>query len=52
MVPGTFEAILAGTIQIKKFSSNGETPLPRVRIVHGLVDSSVEEVEGTLQTLA
>jgi hypothetical protein len=55
MVSGTFEAILAGTIQIKKFSSNGETPLPRVRIVHGLVDSSgneLEEVEGTLQTLA
>jgi hypothetical protein len=50
-VEGTFEARKAGTIQIKKFSANGETPLPRVQIVHGLVDSNgneLEEVEGTL----
>lgn len=52
---GTFSAILAGTIQIKKFSASIEAPLSRVQIVHGLVDSSgneLEEVEGTLQTLA
>jgi hypothetical protein len=50
-VEGTFEARKAGTIQIKKFSANGETPLPRVQIVHGLVDSNgneLEEVEVTL----
>lgn len=50
-VEGTFEARKAGTIQIKKFSANGETPLSRVQIVHGLVDNNgneLEEVEGTL----
>jgi hypothetical protein len=50
-VEGTFEARKAGTIQIKKFSANGETPLPRIQIVHGLVDNNgneLEEVEGTL----
>ncbi|MBF2067246.1 MAG: hypothetical protein IGS39_22945 [Calothrix sp. C42_A2020_038] len=54
MVSGTFEAILAGTIQIKKFSASIEAPLPRVQIVHVLMDSNgneLEEVEGTLQTL-
>jgi hypothetical protein len=50
-VEGTFEARKSGTIQIKKFSANGETPLARVQIVHGLVDENgneMEEVEATL----
>jgi hypothetical protein len=50
-VEGTFEARKSGTIQIKKFSADGEVPLPRVQIVHGLVDENgneLEEVEATL----
>ncbi len=50
-VEGTFEARKSGTIQIKKFSADGEVPLPRVQIVHGLVDekgNELEEVEATL----
>ncbi|MBW4504951.1 MAG: hypothetical protein KME64_00295 [Scytonematopsis contorta HA4267-MV1] len=50
-VEGTFEARKAGTIQMKKFSANGETPLPRVQIVHGLVDTSGNELEEVEKTL-
>ena len=44
-VEGTFEARKSGTIQLKKFSANGETPLSRVQIVHGLVDDNGNELE-------
>ncbi|NJL77765.1 MAG: hypothetical protein HC917_00870 [Richelia sp. SM2_1_7] len=50
-VEGTFEARKSGTIQLKKFSADGEIPLSRVQIVHGLVDehgNELIEVEKTL----
>ena len=50
-VEGTFEARKSGTIQLKKFSADGEVPLSRVQIVHGLVDehgNELNEVEKTL----
>jgi hypothetical protein len=48
---GTKDARRAGMILIQKFSANGETPLPRVVIRHGLVDASgnnLEDIEKTL----
>ncbi|NJM23924.1 MAG: hypothetical protein HC815_41650 [Richelia sp. RM1_1_1] len=50
-VEGTFEARKSGTIQLKKFSANGETPLSRVQIVHGLVDENGNELEEVEKTL-
>ena len=50
-VEGTFEARKSGTIQLKKFSANGETPLSRVQIVHGLVDENGNELEEVERTL-
>ena len=50
-VEGTFEARKSGTIQLKKFSANGETPLSRVQIVHGLVDDNGNELEEVERTL-
>lgn len=35
----------AGTILIQKFSANGKTPLPRVKIVRGLLDDNGEELK-------
>jgi hypothetical protein len=38
-------------ILIQKFSANGETPLPRICVKHGLVDAAgnnLEDVEKTL----
>jgi hypothetical protein len=38
-------------ILIQKFSANGETPLPRIAIRHGLVDvngNNLDDVEKTL----
>ena len=48
---GTKDTRKAGMILIQKFSANGETPLPRVVVKHGLVDASgnnLEDVEKTL----
>jgi hypothetical protein len=48
---GTKDTRKAGMILIEKFSANGETPLPRIVIRHGLVDvngSNLEDVEKTL----
>jgi hypothetical protein len=48
---GTRDTRRAGMILIQKFSANGETPLPRVVIKHGLVDSAgnnLEDVEKSL----
>ncbi|MBU7581446.1 MAG: hypothetical protein KAF91_00775 [Nostoc sp. TH1S01] len=48
---GTAAARKAGTILLEKFSANGETPLSRVVVRHGLVDeqgNSLEDVERTL----
>jgi hypothetical protein len=48
---GTKDTRKAGMILIQKFSANGETPLPRVIIRYGLVDTngnSLEDVEKTL----
>ena len=48
---GTKDTRRAGMILIQKFSANGETPLPRVVIRHGLVDAdgnNLEDVEKTL----
>jgi hypothetical protein len=48
---GTKDTRRAGMILIQKFSANGETPLPRVVVRHGLVDSAgnnLEDVEKTL----
>jgi hypothetical protein len=50
-VEGTFEARKSGTIQLKKFSANGETPLSRVQIIHGLVDENGNELEEVERTL-
>ncbi|MEA5598992.1 hypothetical protein [Rivularia sp. UHCC 0363] len=50
-VEGTFEARKSGTIQLKKFSANGETPLSRVQIVHGLVDENGNELSEVERTL-
>ena len=50
-VEGTFEARKSGTIQLKKFSANGETPLSRLQIVHGLVDENGNELEEVERTL-
>jgi hypothetical protein len=48
---GTKDTRKAGMILIQKFSANGETPLPRICIKHGLVDANgnnLEDVEKTL----
>jgi hypothetical protein len=48
---GTKDTRKAGMILIQKFSANGETPLPRIVIRYGLVDTagnSLEDVEKTL----
>ena len=48
---GTKDTRKAGMILIQKFSANGETPLPRVCVKHGLVDdagNNLEDVERTL----
>lgn len=48
---GTNDTRKAGMIVIEKFSANGETPLPRVVVRYGLVDSdgnNLEDVEKSL----
>ncbi|MFM6222722.1 MAG: hypothetical protein ACKPDM_20640 [Dolichospermum sp.] len=48
---GTKDTRKAGMILIQKFSANGETPLPRVVVKYGLVDSAgnnLEDIEKTL----
>jgi hypothetical protein len=48
---GTKDTRKAGMILIQKFSANGETPLPRIVVKYGLVDTngnSLEDVEKTL----
>jgi hypothetical protein len=48
---GTKDTRRAGMILIQKFSANGETPLPRVVVKHGLVDpagNNLEDIEKTL----
>ena len=48
---GTKDTRKAGMILIQKFSANGETPLPRIVVRYGLVDTagnSLEDVEKTL----
>lgn len=48
---GTKDTRKAGMILIQKFSANGETPLARVCVKHGLVDANgnnLEDVEHTL----
>ncbi|MFM6219118.1 MAG: hypothetical protein ACKPDM_01950, partial [Dolichospermum sp.] len=48
---GTKDTRKAGLILIEKFSANGETPLPRIVIRHGLVDdagNNLEDVEKTI----
>lgn len=48
---GTKDTRKAGMILIQKFSANGETPLARVCVKHGLVDAAgnnLEDVEKTL----
>ena len=50
---GTSDTRKAGMILIQKFSANGETPLARVVIRHGLVDTAgnnLDDVERTLPT--
>jgi hypothetical protein len=49
--PGSAAMRKAGMILIQKFSANGESPLPRVVIKYGLVDTdgnNLEDVERTL----
>jgi hypothetical protein len=48
---GTKEQRDSGTILIQKFSANGKTPLPRVKIIRGLFDEDGNELlefEGTI----
>ena len=48
---GTSDTRKAGMILIQKFSANGETPLARVVVRHGLVDAAgnnLEDIEKTL----
>jgi hypothetical protein len=48
---GTKDTRKAGMILIEKFSANGETPLPRIVIRHGLVDAAgnnLDDVEKTI----
>ncbi|MFM6268112.1 MAG: hypothetical protein ACKPFA_16680, partial [Dolichospermum sp.] len=48
---GTKDTRKAGMILIQKFSANGETPLPRVVVKYGLVDSAgnnLEDIEKSL----
>jgi hypothetical protein len=48
---GTKDTRKAGMILIQKFSANGETPLPRIAIRHGLADvngNNLDDVEKTL----
>ncbi|MDM3850740.1 MAG: ATP-binding protein [Aphanizomenon gracile PMC644.10] len=48
---GTKDTRKAGMILVQKFSANGETPLARVCVKHGLVDANgnnLEDVEKTL----
>ena len=48
---GTKDTRKAGMIMVQKFSANGETPLPRVAVKYGLVDSqgnNLEDVEKTI----
>jgi hypothetical protein len=48
---GTKDTRKAGMILVQKFSANGETPLPRIVVRYGLVDTagnSLEDVEKTL----
>ena len=50
---GTSDTRKAGMILLQKFSANGETPLARVVIRHGLVDTAgnnLDDVERTLPT--
>ncbi|MBW4635460.1 MAG: hypothetical protein KME30_27285 [Iphinoe sp. HA4291-MV1] len=48
---GTQATREAGTILIQKFSANGKTPLPRVKIVRGLLDDNGEELKDAERTL-
>lgn len=48
---GTSDTRKAGMILIQKFSANGESPLPRVVIKYGLVDSLGNELEDIERTL-
>ncbi|BAY67121.1 hypothetical protein NIES22_72840 (plasmid) [Calothrix brevissima NIES-22] len=41
----------AGTVLIQKFSANGKTPLPRVKILRGLLDDNGEELKDAERTL-
>lgn len=41
----------SGTILIQKFSANGKTPLPRVKIVRGLLDENGEELIDAERTM-
>jgi hypothetical protein len=41
----------AGTILLNKFSADSKTPLPRVVVRHGLVDSLGNELEDVEHTL-
>jgi hypothetical protein len=48
---GTKDTRKAGMILIQKFSANGETPLPRIVVKHGLVDgagNNLDDVEKTI----
>lgn len=48
---GTKEQRESGTILIQKFSANGKTPLPRVKVIRGLFDEAGNELlefEGTI----
>ena len=48
---GTKDTRKAGMILVQKFSANGETPLPRIVVRYGLVDTAgnnLEDVEKTL----
>lgn len=48
---GTKDARKAGMILIEKFSANGQTPLPRVVVRHGLVDSAGNNLEDAEKSL-
>lgn len=48
---GTSAARKAGTILIEKFSANGETPLSRVVIRHGIVDEKGNNLEDEERTM-
>jgi hypothetical protein len=48
--PKTFDQRNESTMMVRRYSADGKTPLPRARIVRGLVDekgNSLDEFEGT-----